>query len=163
MRAHAGLVTALVVLLLLVTPAASGAPAPLSVRAPVDGRVLRFFDPPGQPWDAGHRGVKLAAATGEAVRGVLDGTVTFSGQVARAGWVTVDHGGGLETTYGVLGARAVTRGQRVHAGDTLGWVADGPQHLHWGARIDGEYVDPLLLLDRWQVRLVPVEHRGGPG
>lgn len=132
------------------------APAPAPAVRPVPGAALRAFDAPAHAYGPGHRGVALAATPGDVVRTVLAGTVTFSGEVARRGWVTVYHGGGLETTYGWLEERAVARHARVRAGDVLGVLSAGRARLHWGARLHGSYVDPLLLLGRWEVRLVPL-------
>jgi len=123
--------------------------------APVAGELLRDFDPPDEPWGAGHRGVSLAAVPGEVVVAARSGVVAFSGEVAGAGWVTVDHGGGLETTYGVLDPRLVEGGQRLEVGAPVGRLAADATHLHWGARLDGEYIHPLSLLAPWRVRLVP--------
>jgi len=124
------------------------------VVRPVAGEVVRPFDPPDGAFGAGHRGVDLAAGPGDDVLAPLAGVVAFAGRVAGAGWVTVDHGGGLATTYGVLGDLAVVAGQQVLAGDVLGRLAAGRDHLDWGARRDGRYVDPLGLLGRWRVALV---------
>lgn len=127
-----------------------------SARAvlPVEGPIVRPFDPPTERYGAGHRGVDIAAAPGTPVVAALPGTVTFSGAVARRGWVTVDHGGGLDTTYGTLDPRGVTAGQRVAAGQELGRLAAGVEHLDWGARLLDEYIDPLRLLGRWRPHLV---------
>ena len=145
---------------LTATPARAPAPAasgpPIAV-APVAGALVRDFDPPAEPWGAGHRGVSLAASAGDPVVAAMDGVVSFAGEVARRGWVTVDHGGGLQTTYGVLEPRAVAAGDRVGVGDPLGLLADDAGHVHWGARLHGEYIHPLSLLGSWRVRLVPVE------
>ncbi|WP_114592480.1 murein hydrolase activator EnvC family protein [Euzebya pacifica] len=132
---------------------------------PVPGRVVRFFDPPEHPYGPGHRGVDLAAEPGDAVRAVLSGTVAFAGPVADRGWVTVDHGGGLRTTYGDL-VPSVEAGATVLAGEVVGHLAEGVGHLDWGARLArvgdggstgsagaGDYIDPLSLLERWRPHL----------
>lgn len=121
---------------------------------PVDGSVVRHFEEPAHPYGPGHRGVDLAAGPGTTVRAALPGVVTFAGQVALRGWVTVDHGGGLDTTYGVIDPRFVTAGQQVRTGQSLGEVAAGVEHLDWGARLHGTYIDPLRLLWRWRPHLV---------
>lgn len=118
--------------------------------APVSGTVQREFSPPPTRYAAGHRGVDLGAAVGEPVVAAMGGVVTFSGTVARVGWVTVDHGGGLSTTYGPLEPRTVMSGQRVVLGGLLGFLAEGADHLDWGARLEGEYIDPLALLRHWE-------------
>lgn len=118
---------------------------------PVTGAIVRGFDPPDGPYGPGHRGVDLAAAPGEVVVSALPGTVRFSGEVAGTGWVTIDHGGSLTTTYGPLSGR-VGQGQAVGRGQAIGRLTTG-SHLDWGARDRDDYLDPLLLLQRWQLRL----------
>jgi murein DD-endopeptidase MepM/ murein hydrolase activator NlpD len=89
-----------------------------------------------------------------------DGTVVYAGQLADRGVVSVDHGGGLRTSYEPVAA-AVRAGQRVRRGEPLGMVAAGHRGcavaacLHWGLRRDGEYLDPLLLVRAAHVRLKP--------
>lgn len=151
----------LLCLLVAGAPPAGAEPRPAAFRLPVDGRVLEHFDAPASRYLAGHRGVDLAAPAGSVVAAAGPGTVSFAEVVAGARWVTVDHGGGLTTTYGELGRIDVQVGRLVAAGQRLG-VA-GPTHgrpgvLHWGARRHGEYIDPLTLLDLpWVPTLV------GPG
>lgn len=162
--------TTLAVVLVLLWVAGAGATAPADADAqqsglpaavrPVDGPVVRPFEPPSHPYGPGHRGVDLAAEPGVPVRAALAGVVTFSGQVARRGWVTVDHGGGLVTTYGELDPRVVTPGQPVPTGGVLGHLALGATHVDWGARLHGEYIDPLRLLGRWRPHLVALPRPG---
>jgi hypothetical protein len=147
------------------------APAPAAARGmehrlPVDGVVLRGFEPPATTYGPGHRGVDLAAPRGAPVRASAAGDVRFAGPVAGTVWVTVDHGAGIVTSYGPLADAAVATGDRVGRGTPLGDVrgpphGEGPSALHWSARRDGRYVDPLGLLDpgptAWTVTLV------GPG
>jgi murein DD-endopeptidase MepM/ murein hydrolase activator NlpD len=140
-------------------------------RAPLDGPavVLRAFAPPPEPWRAGHRGVDLAAEPGAAVRAAGAGVVAFAGRVAGMGTVSVDHGD-LRTTY--LPVRAeVARGDPVAAGDRLGTVVADPPHcgtricLHWGLRRGRDYLDPMALIGRGGVRLLPLygpPRAGGP-
>jgi murein DD-endopeptidase MepM/ murein hydrolase activator NlpD len=127
-------------------------PAGGAVR-PVAGPVVRPFDPPAHAYGPGHRGVDLAATPGAAVRAALPGRIAFSGVVAGTGWVSVDHGGGLRTTYGDLVDRRA-QGRDVRAGDVVGRLAPDAAHLDWGARLESAYVDPLGLLARWRPHLV---------
>ena len=130
--------------------------APVEVRfgvRPVVGRVVKPFDPPATRYSAGHRGVDLRSRPGEPVVAALGGTVTFAGRVAGVAWVTVGHGGGLSTTYGPIDPRVVSVGEVVAPGEILGFVGEGATHLDWGARLDGEYIDPLSLLGRWEAYL----------
>ncbi len=135
-------------------PAAGDSAVGGAVR-PVPGAVVRPFDPPQEPWLPGHRGVDLAAGPGEVVVAALDGTVSFAGSVAGLTWVTIAHGDRLRTTYGVFGELGVVPGQHVVRGRVLGRLVDGADHLDWGARLDGAYLDPMLLLRRWVPHLAP--------
>jgi murein DD-endopeptidase MepM/ murein hydrolase activator NlpD len=123
--------------------------------------VVGGFDPPDSRWGAGHRGVDLAGSAGQAVRSALSGTVTFAGELAGRGVVTVDHGG-TRTTYEPVDA-TVTVGDTVRAGDRIGRLQSGGSHcapatcLHWGL-LDGErYLDPLTLVGAGPVRLLPLD------
>lgn len=133
---------------------------------PLDPRpdVVRHFEPPPNPYAAGHRGVDLAGAPGQAVRAALAGTVGFAGSIGGKPVVTVLHGG-RRTTYEPVVA-SVERGQTVAAGDVLGRLAVADSHcfpaacLHWGlVEGDGDartYLDPLSLVGGGPVRLLPL-------
>ena len=127
---------------------------------PLPGPVLRSFERPPEPWLAGHRGVDLAGTPGEAVRAAANGVVTFAGQVAGVGVVSVEHGRGLRTTYQPVTA-AVTVGTLVPVGDVLGSLMPGhcPTHtcLHWGLRNDTDYLDPMTWVRKaaGRIRLLP--------
>lgn len=140
-------------------PGRDPASRPESVR-PVPGEVTAGFDPPAHPYGPGRRGVRLAADGEEAVRAVRAGEVAFVGPVAGTPWVSVEHGGGLRTTYGPV-APEVGAGEQVAAGDVVGRLADGGEGLHWGAKVDGAYVDPLDLLRRWRPVLRPRPEQPG--
>ncbi|MFP8940829.1 murein hydrolase activator EnvC family protein [Streptomyces fenghuangensis] len=131
---------------------------------PVPGAVGRGWEPPPERWSAGHRGVDLAARPGEPVRAVAAGRVSFAGEVAGRGVVSVELAGTgsppLRTTYEPVGAR-VREGDRVAAGDVVGVLETDGFHcpvgcLHWGLRRGDAYLDPLSLLDRGPSRLLPV-------
>jgi murein DD-endopeptidase MepM/ murein hydrolase activator NlpD len=76
-----------------------------------------------------------------------DGVVVFAdfmGGYGRA--IMIDHGHGISTRYGHLANFAVTAGQHVHRGDTIGYVglsgrSTGP-HLHYEVRINDTPVNP---------------------
>lgn len=128
---------------------------------PVPGAVLRPADIPEKDWMPGHRGVDLAARPGEQVRSSGPGVVHFAGPVAGTPVVSVDHGGGLRTTYEPVTA-AVSPGDRVVRGQVLGTLADAAAlpdtarrdpGLSWGARVGDGYIDPMTLLGVVAVRL----------
>ena len=148
--------------LLLAPGTVGGAPAdafdwPLLPRP----AVVRIFDNPEHNWLPGHRGVDLAGVAGQAVLSAGDGVVAFAGTVAGKPVVSVDHEGGLRTTYEPVDA-SVTVGRRVWRGSVLGTLASGHLGciavacLHWGLRRDGEYLDPLGLIHAEPLRLKPV-------
>ena len=147
--------------------AASALPRPSEQGVwPLDGpaTIVRGFRPPLLRWNAGHRGVDLAARSGAPVRTAAAGTVRFAGQIAGRGVVVVDHGS-LRTTYEPVIAE-VRVGSEVSAGQVIGRIGAGSHCagcLHWGLRRGGDYLDPLQLVGggdpRGGVRLVGTEHR----
>jgi murein DD-endopeptidase MepM/ murein hydrolase activator NlpD len=131
-------------------------------------RVIRPFQPPPTPYAAGHRGVDLATHVGQEVLAAGAGSVRFSGPVAGRGVVVIAHPDGVLTEYEPV-RPAVVPGAVVRIGQVIGHVLG--QHgawpagacLHWGARRDGRYFDPLSLLRALGVvRLVPL-HGPVPG
>jgi murein DD-endopeptidase MepM/ murein hydrolase activator NlpD len=144
--------------LVAVLSTAPGARAEDGWRWPVEGRVVTHYRNGEDPYAAGqHRGIDIAAPAGARVRAARSGTVTFFGAIGRSG-LTVSvrtSDGRFDTSYLHLAAAAVGRGDRVHAGDTIGTVGTSGRgsvaepHLHLGVRAAGErhaYRDPLTLL-----------------
>lgn len=126
--------------------------------------VLRLFDAPSPNWQRGHRGVDLAGADGQPVYAAGDGTVVFAGELAGRSLVSVEHPGGLRTTYEPV-RPSIRRGQLVAAGSPIGVLLAGHAGcpgvcLHWGAMWGpasrADYVDPLGLVATTPVRLKPV-------
>ena len=144
-------------------PAPAAVPATALWRAPVDGdlTVTRPFDRLLHPYAAGHRGVDLRATPWTPVLAAGDGVVVFAGRVAGRPVVSVDHPGGLRTTYEPVDA-SVAAGQSVARGSPLGTLAVGHAGcpveacLHWGLRRGETYLDPLSLLEPPRVRLLPM-------
>jgi murein DD-endopeptidase MepM/ murein hydrolase activator NlpD len=124
-------------------------------------RVSRPFDPPDTPYAAGHRGVDLTGSAGAAVHAAGAGVVVFAGMVAGRPVVSVDHPGGLRTTYEPV-EPAVGAGARVDRGTVLGVLVPGHAGcptdacLHWGLRRGEAYLDPLALLRPPRIRLLPL-------
>lgn len=135
------------------------------VEGPAGGppTVEGEFDAPDSRYGPGHRGVDLATLVGAPVRAVAGGVVTFAGDVAGVGVVTVDHGA-ERSTYQPVSA-AVSAGDRVDAGDVIGKVVLGPFHcsspcLHLGRvrQADDTYLDPLdRLAGDSRIRLIDPE------
>lgn len=96
-----------------------------------------------------HKGIDLAARA-QAVRSIMDGTVTAAGYHRHLGnYVSIDHGG-VQSIYGHLSRITVKRGQPVTAGHPLGITgrtgrATG-EHLHLGIQRNGTYINPWKFL-----------------
>ncbi len=132
---------------------------------PVTGPVIRGFDPPTSPFGAGHRGIDIAVPFGTPILAPEAGTVSFAGRVGGELFVTIDHGGGLVSTYSWLSAASVRKGDVVALGQQIGATGTGHPgstvpHLHLGVKLDGGYLDPLEILAPLGVqdliRLVPL-------
>ncbi|WP_068065810.1 M23 family metallopeptidase [Nocardia xishanensis] len=129
--------------------------------------VERRFERPAQNWLPGHRGVDLAGSPGQRVLAAGAGIVVFAGEVADKPVVSIEHPGGLRTTYEPVRAR-VSVGARVARGTPIGTLEEGHPEcaasacLHWGLRREAgrrgrfEYLDPLGLLHVAPLRLEPV-------
>lgn len=95
-----------------------------------------------------HAGIDIAAPWGAPVVAAREGTVTFAGwQAGHGNYVRLDHGGGLGTGYAHLSGISVVVGQRIFAGQRVGYVGStglstGP-HLHYEVFHNGRAVDPL--------------------
>jgi murein DD-endopeptidase MepM/ murein hydrolase activator NlpD len=157
-----------------VTTAPSGVPAPGTVRSsqvvasagwtwPLRPKpdVRAGFDPPDVRWSSGHRGVDLGAHVRQEVLAPGSGRVSFAGVIAGRGVVVVQHDGGLRSTFEpVTGTLPV--GSLVAPGDPVGEVTDAPGHcapstcLHWGLLRGETYLDPLSLLTRRPIVLLPL-------
>ena len=123
--------------------------------------VTRAFDVLPYRYAAGHRGVDLAGSPGAPVLAAGDGVVAFAGMVAGRSVVSVDHPGGLRTTYEPVDP-SVGAGQAVARGSPLGTLLAGHSGcsaaacLHWGLRRGEDYLAPLALLAVPRVRLLPL-------
>jgi murein DD-endopeptidase MepM/ murein hydrolase activator NlpD len=120
--------------------------------------VIRSFAPAAENWLPAHRGVDLLARPGQPVRAPRRGTVVFAERIADRP-VVVLRSGAVRFTFEPVHV-AVPVGRRVPAGARLGTVAAGGhcsgRCLHWGAKIDGRYVDPLSFLPLRTPVLKPV-------
>lgn len=96
-----------------------------------------------------HAGTDIGAQYGAAVTAAASGTVTIAshGSTGYGNYVMIAHADGSATLYGHMSSLAVTVGQSVSQGDTIGYVGStgnstGP-HLHFEVRINGSPVDPM--------------------
>ncbi len=114
-----------------------------------DFGLRRFFNEvPKNP----HSGVDLRAARGDSVLACAAGLVLLAGDHYFAGnSVYVDHGEGVVSMYFHLDEISVEEGEELSCGQLLGRAGStgrvtGP-HLHWGLSLQGQLVDPMLLVD----------------
>jgi murein DD-endopeptidase MepM/ murein hydrolase activator NlpD len=127
----------------------------LPLLRPVPGRVTsayglrRFFN--GEERNP-HRGTDFAAARGDPVRACADGiAVLISEQYFGGNTVILDHGLGVFSLYLHLSAFAVSPGQTVRRGQTVGFAGDTGRvtapHLHLSLAVQGELVDAVPCLE----------------
>nr|WP_244867995.1 M23 family metallopeptidase [Vannielia litorea] len=118
---------------------------------PVKGVLTSRFGPRHHPilkTVRVHKGVDWAAPTGTPIYAAFDGTISYAGPGGGYGnLLKVTHSGGMETRYAHLSRFGSEPGQRVRAGDVIGYVgttgrSTGP-HLHFELYLNGTAIDPL--------------------
>lgn len=94
-----------------------------------------------------HNGLDIGAGYGAAIVAADGGSVTLAGVNGGYGnCVMINHGNGYVTLYGHMSSIAVSNGQSVSQGDTIGYVGStglstGP-HLHFEIHSGGGLIDP---------------------
>ena len=129
-------------------------------QMPVDGKITvgfgkKIIDPETGKIKDKHRGVDIKARRGADVVApgagvVVEATDLFNDNPDWGKVVVINHGDGLKTLYAHLDSYAVSKGDRVWAGEKIAKVGStgastGP-HLHFEAILNGEAVDPGNLL-----------------
>jgi murein DD-endopeptidase MepM/ murein hydrolase activator NlpD len=123
-------------------------------RRPVADPIVSGFGPRIDPITGApsfHPGVDLASSIGTPIHACRSGLVMIAGDQGGYGnAVVIDHGEGMATLYGHQSRVAVQPGQRVEAGDVIGYVgstgySSGP-HLHFEVRTGGYPIDPAPYL-----------------
>ncbi|WP_052667279.1 murein hydrolase activator EnvC family protein [Nitriliruptor alkaliphilus] len=105
----------------------------------------------GPRWGRMHQGIDQGARTGTPIGASKAGTVIFAGwQGGYGNLVLIDHHDGVVTAYAHQSSMAVSRGQSVSQGSTIGYVGNtgnstGP-HLHFETRVNGSAVNPRQYL-----------------
>src|SRR5690606_33229474 len=99
-----------------------------------------------------HLGTDFRAAIGDKVPAANRGKVVFAGDLFYTGHtVIIDHGLDIFTVYGHLSKTLVKAGTTVERGQVIGLSGNtgrtsGP-HLHWGVKVQGQYIDGFVLVD----------------
>lgn len=135
---------------------------PVQMLLPLDNAVVikwysdteLFYNSTLKQWES-HRGVDLTSETSTEVKSVLDGTVTDSSYSYENGYcVTIEHDGGLQTTYCSLASNnGVKKGDKVKRGQKIGEISttatnesEEGNHVCFTIKLKGEYVDPANYL-----------------
>lgn len=117
---------------------------------PVVGRITSSFGEREDPFNgegAFHSGIDIACSFGEPVHAAADGIVDSAAMGNGYGReIVIDHGHGIHTLYAHLSGFAITAGQHVTRGQTIGYVGQsgrstGP-HLHYEVRVQDTPVNP---------------------
>ena len=112
--------------------------------------------PYGMRWGRMHKGIDFGANYGDAIRSIGDGVVVgtgYQGDESGYGQITIiHHSNGYYSAYAHQSSMVVAVGDRVHAGEVIGYVGStghstGP-HLHFEIRTEahGGQINPLTWL-----------------
>jgi hypothetical protein len=146
----------------------------LPLYCPLDGAPRKITGVMGDDREGGrrrHTGIDFDSTLGEPVRAIAPGKVTLAGvdwgrheleslepQLARmlppgalgprGLLVMIDHREGLSSSYMHLSAYTVRAGDKVQAGQLIGYVGrsgikESPAHLHLDMRHEGQFIDPM--------------------
>ena len=124
-------------------------PLPSSCLTLTSAFGYRIHPISGQPHS--HTGIDVSAAGGTPIYAAKGGQVIMSEYGSGVNWsygnfVVIDHGDGTTTLYAHMSSRAVSEGQMVTQGQTIGYVGNTGNskgnHLHLEVRVNGQRVDP---------------------
>jgi murein DD-endopeptidase MepM/ murein hydrolase activator NlpD len=115
-----------------------------------------------------HYGIDIASPEGSPVLASAQGKVSFAGFTPAGGQtISINHSGGIKTTYLQLKEIKVSRGEVVSQGQVIGLIAGegdkslSQSHLHMGASIGKIYIDPEELFSgRFRSNLSKFIRRG---
>jgi murein DD-endopeptidase MepM/ murein hydrolase activator NlpD len=116
-------------------------------------QIVQPYEAPATRYSSGHRGIDLAAAPGAVVLAPADGVVYFSGRVVDRPVLTIEYPGEILASFEPV-ETTLAKGSPISRGSPIGSVASGGHcdgHcLHFGVRVRGEYVSPLLFFGEVQ-------------
>ncbi len=125
---------------------------------PVDGIITGVFGSQrilnGKP-KSPHRGLDIANNEGTPVVSTNDGVIILAEPdlYYTGGTIVIDHGYGVKSIYAHLASVDVALNSKIKKNEVIGTVGStgrstGP-HLHWGIMVFDTYVDPELLLKKY--------------
>jgi murein DD-endopeptidase MepM/ murein hydrolase activator NlpD len=97
-----------------------------------------------------HSGIDISASSGSTIVAADSGTVVTAVYSSSYGnYVVISHGNNTTSLYAHMSSMAVTSGQKVTKGQTIGYVGStgwstGP-HCHFEVKVNGTLVDPQSL------------------
>lgn len=157
----------------LVSPGEIPASRPGMLAWPQDGfRItqtygMTAFAKSGAYGGGPHTGIDMTSGYGSPVKAAADGIVKYSGNLGRysyGNYLMITHENGLSTLYAHLSSKVVAPGQRVKAGDIIGYEGSTGystgSHLHFGV-----YVTSTVKLEPSQVvkgLMVPTGYHVNP-
>lgn len=123
-----------------------------NVIAPMEGAVIRRYEQPACQFCAGHRGVTVATEMGSEVVALMNGDVTFVGDVGGLTYVVLRVAPNVRVTYGWLATvhPDVIEGTALPQGMALGTTGS---QTYLGVRVGETYVEPLRFLGLGHARL----------
>ncbi len=94
-----------------------------------------------------HEGIDIPAPSGTKIIAASSGIVEWANYSTSAGnWIGINHGNGIYTIYMHQSKIKVKTGQKVEAGDVIGYVGttgySTGNHLHFSVKVNGKYVNP---------------------
>lgn len=125
------------------------------VEPPSSGTVTSLYgwrEHPISGADDFHRGLDIAAPEGVGVYAALPGRVAeVDTSPIYGNYITLDHGGGLQTTYCHCSEIVAPVGANLRRGELLAYVGStgistGP-HVHFEINLNGKYYNPAWVLD----------------
>ena len=110
--------------------------------------IERPFIAPESAYGPGHRGIDISSNDGAPVIAPADGVVSFAGMVIDRPVLAIQNADGLVSSYEPVESD-LPRGTLVQRGDVIGRLLSGhcaSACLHFGVRLYGQYVSPLIYL-----------------
>ncbi|MEY4269204.1 MAG: hypothetical protein RLZZ58_420, partial [Pseudomonadota bacterium] len=112
-----------------------------------------------------HNGIDIPAPNGTPIYATADGIVGRAQRLGTYGlYVEVEHGNGIQTRFGHMSSYIVAPGQRIKAGEVIGYVGSTGRstgnHLHYEVRIAGEPVNPSPFVQAGEITIATVSAKG---